>query len=124
MDTFPDIMRDPPQVGLPMTVDDLKQINWEDFQNQVCEKIGGRSAQKKIRDMGIDGWTFKGVPIQVKQSESVGRPDVDKFQTAIRRFYTGSSKAKEGVRIVFSFTSDAYNEVSRVKLENGLDISW
>jgi hypothetical protein len=32
--------------------------------------------------MGIDGFSFEGEPIQVKQSEDIGRNAVDNFETA------------------------------------------
>jgi len=112
----------PPIIGLPMTIEDLKKMSWADFQNLVCEKINGRSAEKKTRDKGIDGWTYEGYPIQVKQSENVGRPTIDKFETALRRYYAGSKKKIKGIIIAFSFTSDAYEEAKRAKLEDGIEI--
>jgi hypothetical protein len=57
-------------------------------------------------------------PIQVKQSEHVGRVTVDKFETAVRRV-----KHEKGIIVGFSFTKDAYEEVARVKRVNGLDIA-
>jgi hypothetical protein len=67
--------------------------------------------------MGIDGyWFFTGEPVQVKQQESVGRPTVDNFETAIRR-----ADHTAGYVIAFSFSRGAHEEVARVKSE-GLDI--
>jgi restriction endonuclease Mrr len=67
--------------------------------------------------MGIDGYTFEGHPIQVKQSDRVGRTVVDNFETAMRR-----KKAKKGVIVAFSFGKGAYDEVARGKLYDGLEI--
>ena len=67
--------------------------------------------------MGIDGhWFFTRDPIQVKQSEHVGRNVVDNFETAIRR--AGYSV---GYVIAFSFTRGAVEEVARAR-DDGLNI--
>ena len=68
--------------------------------------------------MGIDGFSFlEHLPIQVKQSERVGRPVVDGFETAVER----SGKDK-GYIVAFSFTRGAHEEVARVKRDKGLEI--
>jgi DNA modification methylase len=87
-----------------------------EFQNWVCEKVGGRISQRKSGDMGIDGWTLDMTPIQVKQSESIGRNPIDNFQTAIRRV-----NKKRGLFIAFSFGKGAYEEVARAK-NDGIEI--
>lgn len=67
--------------------------------------------------MGIDGFTFFNKdPIQVKQSEHVGRNIVDSFETAVKR-----TNKDKGYIIAFSFTKGAYDEVARIK-KNGLYI--
>jgi restriction endonuclease Mrr len=67
--------------------------------------------------MGIDGYTFEGDPIQVKQSDGVGRNVIDNFETAMAR-----RKAKKGVIVAFSFGKGAYEEIARAKLEQGIEI--
>jgi len=67
--------------------------------------------------MGIDGYTFEGDPIQVKQSDDVGRNVIDNFQTALRR-----ANSKEGVIVAFSFGRGAHEEIARCKLHDGLEI--
>ncbi|MCK4736808.1 MAG: hypothetical protein KAT65_30415 [Methanophagales archaeon] len=45
---FDELKVNPPEIfGLPMTSEELREISWADFQNWVCEKIGGKSAEKK-----------------------------------------------------------------------------
>lgn len=104
-------------VGLPRTIEELRSMQPFEFQNWVCQKLGGRVSTRKSGDMGIDGWTFDGKPIQVKQSERVGRNVVDNFETALRR--VGKDK---GVIIAFSFSKGAYEEVARAKMHDGLEI--
>jgi len=67
--------------------------------------------------MGIDGYTFEGIPIQVKQSDNIGRNVIDNFETAIRRL--GKTK---GVIVALSFGKGAYEEVARAKNEEGLEV--
>jgi len=104
-------------VGTPKTVEELKALQPFEFQNWVFEKLHGRVNPKKVGDYGIDGWVELDVPTQVKQSDNIGRVDMDKFETAIRRY-----RKDKGVFIAFSFGSGAYEEVARVKNEEGLEI--
>jgi hypothetical protein len=67
--------------------------------------------------MGIDGYTFEGTPIQVKQSDDVERNVIDNFQTALRR-----ANSNEGVIVAFSFGRRAYEEIARCNLRDGLTI--
>jgi arginine utilization protein RocB len=68
--------------------------------------------------MGIDGYSFlEHLPIQVKQSDKVGRNVVDNFETAIKR-----ERKTKGYVIAFSFTRNAHEEVARVKRDDGMEI--
>ena len=103
--------------GMPQSLDDLKELKPFEFQNWIIVRISGHQSDRKSGDMGIDGWTFfLHDPVQVKQSESVGRPVIDSFETAITR-----ANKKRGFVIALSFTRGAYEEVARVK-SSGLDI--
>ena len=100
--------------------DDLRNKSPFEFEKWIIGQFGGESNTKQRSDMGIDG--KKGnVPIQVKQSESVGRNIVDNFKAAIARFDTKLfTKAKEqritaGYLIGFSFSKGAIQEVARLK---------
>jgi hypothetical protein len=68
--------------------------------------------------MGIDGYLFDGSPVQVKQSEDVGRNVIDNFQTALRR-----AKKSRGVIVALSFGKGAMEEVARAKNQEGLEIT-
>lgn len=96
---------------------ELKKYPPFEFQNWVCEKLGGRMTQRKSGDMGIDGWTLDMTPIQVKQSDHVGRNPIDNFQSAIRR-----QNKKKGIFIAFSFGKGAYGEAARIKNEEEIEI--
>lgn len=105
--------------GLPVTVDDLKSLDPYEFQNWIIGRVLGAHSPTKSRDGGVDGYSFfEQLPIQVKQSERVGRVVIDSFETAVTR----SGKHK-GYVVAFSFTRDAYAEVARAKRQGGPEIA-
>lgn len=119
-------------IGLPMSVTELKDLKPFEFQNWIVGALGGTPSKKKVHDMGIDGYTFfDRIPVQVKQSQRVGRHVVDDFETALRRHGESALKAAkerknnhftlQGIIVAFSFTKGAHEEVARAKGE-GIDI--
>lgn len=104
-------------VGMPLEINELKKLEPFEFQNWVIQRLFGRVSRQLSSDMGIDGYTYEGYPVQVKQSEDVGRNVVDNFETAIRR-----DGMNRGVIVAFSFTKNAYEELARVKLRGELEI--
>ena len=90
----------------------LQRLAPFDFQNWVIvDKFLGKVSNRKSGDMGIDGFTpeiLGADPIQVKQSDSIGRNVVDNFETAMRRI-----KKKRGYIVAYSFVKGAYEEVAR-----------
>jgi DNA modification methylase len=107
----------PTIVNLPETEAALRQLKPFEFQNYVVNVLNGTHSAKKSGDMGIDGhWFFTRDPIQVKQSEHVGRNVIDNFETAMRRAGFGV-----GYVVAFSFTRGAVEEVARA-VEDGLNI--
>lgn len=107
----------PNMMGMPLSEEDLRKVAPFEFQNWVVRRLYGRVTQRKSGDMGIDGTTFEGIPIQVKQSDDIGRNVIDNFETAIRR-----KKKAKGVIVAFSFGKGAYEEIARAKLRENLDI--
>ena len=53
-------------------------------------------------------------PIQVKQKDKVGRPDIDSFEAVMTR-----EERTKGFFIGFDFSSDAMTEVSRFFKKSG-----
>jgi len=104
-------------LNMPTDVEALKALRPFEFQNWIIDRVTGRQANRKSGDMGIDGWTFfLHDPIQIKQSERVGRNVIDNFETAITR--AGRTR---GYLIAFSFTKNAREEVARAR-RSGLTI--
>lgn len=99
----------------------VKKLEPFEFQNWVVvDKFYGTISKTKSGDMGIDGITAPlkgGYPIQVKQSPDIGRNPIDNFETAMRR--TGK---KKGYFVAYSFGKGAYEEVARVKNQEGVEI--
>jgi DNA modification methylase len=96
-------------VGMPVSEQQLRALKPFEFQNWVIQRLNGTHSPRKSGDMGIDGFSYlEHLPIQVKQSESVGRQVVDTFETAIER-----SGKKKGYLVAFSFTSGAHEESAR-----------
>lgn len=109
---------EPTIIGVPVSVDDLRELGHFEFQHWIVQRVMGTQSPRKVADMGIDGYSFlENAPIQVKQSDRVGRPEIDKFETAVER--DGDDK---GYVVAFSFTKGAYEEAARAKRERGLDI--
>lgn len=105
-------------VGMPVTEDELRALKPFEFQNWVMQQLHATHSPRKSGDMGIDGLSFfEHNPIQVKQSDSIGRNVVDNFETAIER-----SKKTKGEIVGFSFTKGAFEEAARVKKAKGLEI--
>jgi len=103
--------------NLPTSIKQLEKLPHFEFQNWVCQQLNGKVSARKSCDRGIDGWILGTIPIQVKQSEDVGRNPIDNFETAIRR-----ENKKQGVFVAFSFGKGAEEEKSRAKLKEGLNI--
>ena len=86
---------------------------------QVGDKgIDGRifpvSALDNVRKAGTDGIALEErfFPIQVVQKDKAGRPDIDAFETAMRR-----AKCEKGFFVSFDFSSDAMREIQRFFVE-------
>lgn len=104
-------------IDLPDNEVALRALKPFEFQNWVINTLNGTHSQRKVHDMGIDGYSFfTRDPIQVKQSDHVGRNVVDNFETAMRR-----GGFDTGYVVAFSFTRGAAEEVARARLD-GLNI--
>jgi len=111
---------------LPWTEKQLRAIPPFEFENWAVIALGGIPNKAQVGDMGIDGriypvssmptksgkiageLDFMNVwyPIQVKQKDKAGRPDIDLFAAAMMR-----EKRAKGFFVSFELTSDALREV-------------
>jgi hypothetical protein len=113
---------------LPWTEKQLRAIPPFEFENWAVIALGGIPNKTQVGDMGIDGRIYPvgsepsatgkeageldfmddWYPIQVKQMDKVGRPDIDNFEAAMMR-----TKRKKGFVVGFDFSNDAITEISR-----------
>jgi DNA modification methylase len=108
---------------LPWTEEQLRRIPPFEFENWAVIAIGGIPNKAQVGDMGIDGRIFpvssmptkregalpfmdEWFPIQVKQKDKVGRPDIDSFEAVMMR-----EDRKKGFIVSFDYTSDAEREI-------------
>lgn len=104
--------------NFPYALGELKAMNPFEFQNYVVDFIQGVHNPRKSGDYGVDGWTWwNHFPIQVKQQDSVGRPVIQGFASAIRK-----EKKERGYVFALGFAKTAHEETARLRMEEGLDI--
>ena len=114
--------------NLPWTEKRLRELPPFEFENWAVVALGGVKNRAQVGDKGIDGRIFPvsslegrqqpGVDelplderfyaVQVKQRDKTGRPDIDAFETAMRR-----GKCEKGFFVSFDYSSDAMQEISR-----------
>ena len=113
---------------LPWTEEKLRVLPPFEFENWAVIALGGRKNKVQVGDKGIDGRIFpvsaldnvreagadelaleeKFYAVQVKQKDKTGRPDIDAFETALRR-----AKCEKGFFVSFDYSSDALHEIDR-----------
>jgi predicted helicase len=74
---------------------------------------------QKEKKEGLDlfGDIDRYIPIQVKRTDQVGRPDIDAFATAIKR-----DRRKKGIFVSFSFSRDVDKEIRRLERDEDIQI--
>jgi site-specific DNA-methyltransferase (adenine-specific) len=128
---------------LPKTADELRKYPPFEFENWAITALNtvipnGQAIANRaqVGDMGIDGRVYaasmvkekeegydlfgaadRWFPVQVKQKEKAGRPDIDAFETAMQR-----QRRDKGFFIAFDFTRDAHQEIKRARRESKLEI--
>jgi len=108
--------------------DTLRYKDAFEFEKFIVQQFGGISNAKQRNDLGLDGKTQEGVPIQVKRSDNIGRNVVDNFQSACKRYWGVQSRDFElqnktyGIIIAFNFGKGAIEEVARLKNQDGVII--
>ena len=113
---------------LPRSIEQLRKMPPFEFENWAVIALGGIPNKTQVGDMGLDGRIFpvsalegrrkpgadelaleeKFYPIQVKQKDKVGRPDIDSFEAMMMR-----ENCQKGFFVSFDYTGDAKTEISR-----------
>jgi len=121
---------------LPWTEGQLRKLPPFEFENWAVIAVGGTPNKVHVGDMGIDGRIYpmsaipKGrapedqfafmdewYPIQVKQCDKAGRPEIDQFEAAMIR-----ENRNKGFFVAFDFTSDARAEIARFQSRSQREI--
>jgi DNA modification methylase len=117
---------------MPKTEDQLRKLPPFEFENWAVIALNGLPNRAQVGDMGIDGRIYmpsplkKGpqretslfeshwCPIQVKQKDKAGRPDIDQFEAAMMR-----EQRTTGYFVSFDYTSDAWREIEGFRRRTG-----
>jgi DNA modification methylase len=111
---------------LPWSEEKLRIIPPFEFENWAVIALGGIPNKVQVGDMGIDGRIFpvsasatprkkqegelalreRWYPIQVKQKDKVGRPDIDSFEAMMMR-----EDCEKGFFVSFDYSEDALHEI-------------
>jgi DNA modification methylase len=116
---------------LPWTVDKLRALPHFEFENWAVIALGGIPNKVQVGDMGVDGRIFPvgtkpsegglfsddWFPIQVKQMDKVGRPDIDAFEAVMER--EGQGGRQRGFFVSFGYTKDAEAECAAFHKRTG-----
>ncbi len=108
--------------------DTLRYADAFEFETWIVQQYGGTPNTKQRGDLGLDGKTKEGIPIQVKRSDNIGRNVVDNFKSASERFnktlfnQNKADKKPIGIIIAFSFGKGAVQEIGRLKNEEDVII--
>jgi len=110
---------------LPWSEAQLRKIPPFEFENWAVIALGGIPNKTQVGDMGIDGKIFPAsvepkqagkaqqldfmsywYPVQVKQKDKVGRPDIDAFEAMMTR-----ADRTKGFFVSFDYTPGALTEI-------------
>lgn len=111
---------------LPWSEDKLRRIPPFEFENWAVIALGGIPNKAQVGDMGIDGRIYPvsaapekkrmakaqldfmdtWYPVQVKQKDKVGRPDIDAFEAMMMR-----ADRTKGFYVSFDYSRDAELEI-------------
>jgi len=119
---------------LPRSQEQLRKIPAFEFENWAVIALGGIPNKVQVGDMGIDGRIFPvsatpermdketghldfmdvWYPVQVKQRDKVGRPDIDSFEAMMTR-----ENRTKGFFVSFDYSRDALTEIDRFFKQTG-----
>jgi len=100
-----------------LTKEEILSLDPFEFEKYCVRSIGGIPNDIQRGDGGTDGYLIEdGTPIQVKMSERVGRTVIDSFHKHLQ-------KNGKGVIIAKSFGRGAKEEVARLRLKEGYEVT-
>ena len=119
---------------LPRTEDELRKIPPFEFENWAVIALHGVPNKAQVGDQGIDGRIYPvsampkksgakageldfmdvWYPIQVKQKDKAGRPEIDSFEAAMLKF-----ERPIGFFVAFDYSEDARDEIRAFNQRTG-----
>jgi len=96
---------------------DLRTSSYHEFQDWVVQKFSGQTSSVRDSRFGIDGYTNDGDPIQIKQSDDIGKSEVYKFANELSK-----KKSRRGIIVAFSFREDAIEGIIGARQHYRLEI--
>ena len=119
---------------LPWTEQQLRKIPHFEFENWAVIALGGIPNKVQVGDMGIDGRIYPvsatpmkregeldfmdvWYPIQVKQKDIVGRPDIDSFEAVMMR-----EDRNKGFFVSLDYSQGALSEIQSFFKKTGKNI--
>jgi hypothetical protein len=87
-----------------------------EYQDWIMQRLGGHAGSVSDSRKGIDGFTGDNVPVTIKQSDSVGRLQVQNFMNALTQ-----ARVRNGIMIAFGFDNEAHAAVTMARM-NRIDI--
>ena len=119
---------------LPRSEEQLRKLPPFEFENWAVIALGGIPNKAQVGDMGIDGRIYPvsaapekkakatghldfmddWYPVQVKQKDKAGRPDIDSFEAMMTR-----NDRKKGFFVSFDYSSDALTEIGAFFRKSG-----
>lgn len=100
-----------------LTESKVRSFTSSEFQRWVIESLHGSVASVLDSRRGIDGFTGDGTPIVAKQSDNVGKVQIDSFLNSVMQ-----AKARHGVFVAFGFDKDANLAVVRGRMNYHIDV--
>jgi len=95
----------------------LRKYSSTEFQKWVIKRLEGKESSSRDISMGIDGFTHRGYPLLIKQTDSVSMLDIDRFASSLAK-----SRTRNGVIVAFGYGADAVRGKVRARTNYRIDI--
>jgi len=89
----------------------VRRFTSSEYQNWVMQRLEGHASSALDSRKGIDGFTGANVPIMIKQSDNIGKLQVQNFMNAIIQ-----TRARNGIIVAFGFDTEAQAAASRARI--------
>ncbi len=89
----------------------VRRFTSSEYQNWILQRFGGHASSTLDSRKGIDGFTGANVPIMIKQSDNIGKLQVQNFMNAIIQ-----TRARNGIIVAFGFDTEAQAASSRARM--------